>query len=86
MKKVIIGVVMLSSLVFGYESISDSGYKSDSGKKYQYDLSNASDKRSYDRDIGAQQRDKYDKQYNNYDRHIQKDRSKGQYGGGIYDD
>jgi hypothetical protein len=40
----------------------------------------------YSTDIGAQQRDKYDSIYNNYDNHIQNDRRQGQYGGGIYDD
>jgi len=59
-------------------------YKSDAGTRYQYDMSNASDRRSYSTDIGAQQRDKYDSLYNNYDRHIEKDRKNGQYGGGIY--
>jgi hypothetical protein len=60
--------------------------KSDSGKRYQYDLSQPMDRVGYSTDIGAQQRDKYDSMYNNYDNHIQNDRRQGQYGGGIYDD
>ena len=88
MQKVLTGLLIFSSLVLGYgfESNDNSGYKSDSGKRYQYDLNNQHDKISYSTDIDAQQRDKYDNLYNNYDRHIQNDHQQGQYGGGIYDD
>ena len=88
MKNKVIGLLVLSSLMLGYgfDNNDNSGYKSDSGKRYQYDLNNQHDKLSYSTDIGAQQRDKYDNLYNNYDRHRQNDHRKGQYGGGIYDE
>jgi len=69
-----------------FDNDDDSGYESDSGKRYQYNLSQPMDRVGYSTDIGAQQRDKDDSIYNNYDNHIQNDRRQGQYGGGIYDD
>ena len=54
-------------------------YSGSSGSSYQYDLSNPYDRKSYDVDIGAQQRDAF-----SYDRYY--DNSFGQFGGGIYDD
>lgn len=87
-------VMFLSSIVsylyagntYYNQSANDNGYKSNSGNTYQYDLSNPSDRIGYSVDVGAQQRDKYDSMYNNYDQHIQKDQRDGQYGGGVYDD
>jgi uncharacterized protein YlxW (UPF0749 family) len=88
MQKVVIGLLISSSIVLGYgfDNNGKSGYKSDSGKRYQYDLNNQHDKLSYSTDTSAQQRDKYDNLYNNYDRHKQNDQRQGQYGGGIYDE
>lgn len=85
MKKLIVSVLLLSGLAFGYDyDDSDSGYKSDSGNSYQYDLNNPGDRTGYSVDTDAQQRDMYDSMYNNYDNHREQDQSNGQYGGGIY--
>ena len=87
MKRFIILFLFSTSLTFGYGlDNDDSGYKSDSGKRYQYDLNQPMDKIGYSTDISAQRRDEYDRRYNNYDHHIENDRRSGQYGGGVYDD
>lgn len=59
----------------------DSGYRSNSGTRYQYDLSNPSDRNRYSIDLDAQRRDSMSLS-NGRDR----DRRSGQYGGGVYDD
>lgn len=54
-------------------------YQSSSGTKYQYDMSNPSDRLNYSIDLDAQMRDKQSIDINrNLDTGI------GQYGGGIY--
>lgn len=58
----------------------NSGYESNSGTRYQYDLSNPGDRNRYSIDLDAQRRDQMN-------RNIRRDmdRSSSQYGGGIYD-
>lgn len=60
-------------------SSNDSGYESNSGAQYQYDMSNPSDRRSYGYDYDAQRRDQQ-----SADPRRKTDRDSGQYGGGIY--
>lgn len=85
--KIFLIIILLGSSILAYDGYiygNNSGYKSDSKNTYEYDLSKPLDRLGYQTDTGAQQRDDYDRRYNNYDNHIEKDRSKGQYGGGIY--
>ena len=87
---VIIGMVSASSIsaqdnYYGSGSNSNSGYKSNSGQTYQYDMNDASDRVRYSTDTDAQQRDMRSNMYDNsanIDR--QRDGATGQYGGGIY--
>ena len=75
--------VVVNGVCQGYENGNSSGYKSDSGTRYQYDMSNGNDRLKYSVDTDAQQRDR---QYHDYSGNRQRDRSLGQYGGGIYDE
>jgi hypothetical protein len=69
--------------VHGYDSGSNSGsgYESNSGSRYQYDLSDPGDSIEYSTDLDAQRRDQM-----NINPRKDLDRKSGQYGGGIYDD
>lgn len=58
---------------------SKSGYESSLGNRYQYDLSDPSDRVRYKVDPGAKLRDKID-----VDPRRQLERDTGQYGGGVY--
>ena len=92
MKKLILGTVLLSTLCFGYEPIrfgngfnsssstSSNNYQGNSGRSYQYDMSNQNDRQQYSVDTDAQMRD------NSADGYVDRfyDNSQGQYGGGIY--
>ncbi|AQT43461.1 hypothetical protein BBC0178_020230 [Bartonella apihabitans] len=65
----------------GSNDSSGSGYGGSSGTRYQYDLNNPSDQRSYSLDLDAQRRDQM-----NLNPNRGLDRGRGQRGGGIYDD
>ncbi len=58
----------------------NSGYESNSGIKYQYDLNDPIDRNNYSIDLDAQRRDQM-----NTNPRRDLDRQTGQYGGGIYD-
>jgi|SaaInlStandDraft_7_1057024.scaffolds.fasta_scaffold21022_4 hypothetical protein len=58
----------------------DNNYQSSSGARYQYDMSNPSDRIDYSVDVDAQRRDQM-----NVDPSRSLDQGLGQYGGGIYD-
>lgn len=60
---------------------SDNGYTSSFGNRYQYDLSNPTDRLGYSVDVGAQLRDRMDL---NPSRTLE--RGLGEYGGGIWED
>ncbi|HIF60445.1 MAG TPA: hypothetical protein EYQ26_13280 [Rhodospirillales bacterium] len=60
---------------------SSDGYQGSSGSNYQYDLNNGSDRNSYSIDLDAQRRDQQNTGVGR-----SQDRSRGQYGGGVYDD
>jgi len=60
---------------------SSDGYQGSSSSSYQYDLSNGSDRNSYSTDLDAQRRDQVNTSVGR-----SQDRSRGQYGGGIYND
>lgn len=66
---------------FNSGSNSTSGYESNSGNRYQYDLSSPGDDIRYSTDFGAQRRDKMS---TNPGRSL--DIMSGEFGGGIYDD
>ena len=63
--------------------INSNTYKGTSGRGYQYDMSNGSDKLGYSIDTAAQQRDYYNNLYDTSN-NVQQDRQMGQFGGGIY--
>jgi len=70
--------------VYGYGNNNDSqenDYQGSSGTKYQYDMSNGSDRNRYSIDLDAQRRDQM-----SIDTGRKQDRSRGQYGGGVYND
>lgn len=67
----------LGAEVYGSDS---NGYEGSSGSRYQYDLSNPSDRNRYGIDLDAQRRDQM-----SLDPGRSLDRGMGQYGGGIYD-
>jgi len=81
---VVNGQCLSGTEVQGYQHGSSgsngSGYKSNSGTRYEYDMSNPSDRTRYSTDLDAQRRDQMN-------RNIRRDmdRRSGQYGGGIYD-
>ena len=82
MKKILILAVILSGMLYAYDSDSSNDeqtYESSSGNKYKYDLSDSSDRNSYSVDVGAQMDDSLDPS-------VGLDRSMGEYGGGIIDD
>ncbi|MCI7352182.1 MAG: hypothetical protein PUK61_03485 [[Actinobacillus] rossii] len=56
-----------------------SGYQSSTGTRYQYDMSNPSERLNYSLDLDAQRRDS-----NSLDLNRELDRGLGQQGGGIY--
>lgn len=64
-----------------YDSDQDKGYESSFGNRYEYDLSDPSDRIMYDVDPNAQLRDSIDV---NPVRDVE--RSIGEYGGGVLDD
>ena len=66
---------------YGDNSNNDSGYRSNSGTGYQYDLNNPSDSIRYSTDLDAQRRDQM-----NLNTRRNLDRRAGQYGGGIYNE
>lgn len=80
---VVNGECLTGTNVYGYgdDSNSDSGYQSNSGTRYQYDLNDPSDSIRYSTDLDAQRRDQM-----NLDTRRDLDRRSGQYGGGIYND
>jgi len=57
------------------------GYESNSGARYEYDMSDPSDQIEYQYDYDAQRRDQMNR--NNPSRQL--DRDSGEYGGGFYD-
>ena len=61
------------------DSNSNSGYESNSGTKYQYDLNDPGDSIDYSTDLDAQRRDQM-----NSDPRRSLDKQSGQYGGGVY--
>jgi len=63
------------------QSSSNSGYKSTTGTRYQYDMSDPSDRVDYSVDVDAQMRDRL-----NVDPSRSLDQGLGEHGGGIYDD
>ena len=67
------------SEVYGSDSNGYQGQGS-SSSNYQYDMSNSSDRNSYNIDLDAQRRDQM-----SLDSGRSLDRGTGQYGGGIYD-
>lgn len=67
--------------VKGYGDSNDTSYTSNSGTKYQYDLTSPQDQNRYSIDSSAQIRDSL-----NVNPRSQLDRSMGQYGGGILGD
>jgi len=77
---VVNGKCLSGTDVYGYDSgsNSDSDYKSNSGARYQYNLSNPGDSTQYSTDLDAQRRDQI-----NTDSRRDLDRRSGQYGGGI---
>ena len=78
---VVNGQCLSGTEVQGYDSDSnnDSGYESNSGTKYQYDLNDPSDSIDYSTDLDAQRRDQM-----NSDPRRSLDKQSGQYGGGVY--
>ena len=77
-------ILTLSVPAFAWNDFDDDsrdGYTSSFGNRYEYDLSNPSDRISYDVDVSAQMRDRLDV---NPTRDLE--RGMGQYGGGVYDD
>ena len=64
-----------------YDSEQDKGYETSFGNRYEYDLSNPSDRVRYGADPNAQLRDSIDV---NPIRDVE--RSVGEYGGGVLDD
>ena len=82
MKKILILAVILSGMLYAYDSDSSNDeqtYESSSGNKYKYDLSDPSDRNGYSVDVGAQMDDSLDPS-------VDLDRGIGEYGGGIIDD
>lgn len=59
----------------------DQSYESNTGTRYQYDMSNPVERNRYSLDLDAQRRD-----MQSADPRRNTDRSSGQYGGGILDD
>jgi hypothetical protein len=79
---VVNGQCMSGTEVRGYDNGSNnSGYESNSGTKYEYDLNDSSDRTRYSTDLDAQRRDKM-----SLDTGRDSDQHSGQYGGGVYDD
>lgn len=65
-------------MILKFDSQGNRYYESTSGTKYQYDLSNPTDKLSYDTDLDAKMRDSL-----NINLNVELDRALGQFGGGI---
>lgn len=80
---VVNGECLSGTDVYGYDSgsDSDSGYESNSGSRYQYDLNDPGDSIEYSTDLDAQRRDQM-----STDPRRDLDQESGQYGGGIYND
>lgn len=71
---------MSGTRIPSYDSGSNSGYQSNSGASYQYDLNKPNDKNRYSTDLDAQRRDQM-----NTNPKTDMNRNSGQRGGGIYD-
>lgn len=90
MKKIlsIVAITTLSTSAYSYnydygygnQNNSNNGYESSFGNKYQYDMSDPSDRIDYSIDVDAQMRDRLSVEPSR-----DLDRGLGQYGGGIYD-
>lgn len=65
----------------GRNDNSDTGYQGSSGSRYEYDMSNGSDRNRYSIDLDAQRRDQMNTGVGR-----SQDKMRGQYGGGIYND
>lgn len=78
---VVNGQCLSGTSIPGYDSGSNSGYQSNSGANYQYDLNKPTEKNRYSTDLDAQRRDQM-----NSDPRKNMDRSSGQRGGGIYNE
>ena len=79
---VVNGDCLSGTEVRGYDNGSNnSGYESNSGTRYEYDMGNPSDRNRYSTDLDAQRRDQMSTDPSRY-----RDRNSGEYGGGIYDD
>lgn len=76
---VVNGQCLSGTSIPSYDSGSNSGYQSNSGASYQYDLNKPTDKNRYSTDLDAQRRDQM-----NADPRTDMDRNSGQRGGGIY--
>ena len=76
---VVNGQCLSGTSIPSYDSGSNSGYQSNSGASYQYDLNKPTDKNRYSTDLDAQRRDQM-----NVDPRTDMDRNSGQRGGGIY--
>ena len=89
MKKVItvfsLAAIATSAYAYDYDydygNNQNSGYESTYGNKYQYDMSDPSDRIDYSVDIDAQMRDRMSVEPTR-----RLDRGMDEYGGGIYDD
>ena len=75
---VVSGKCLSGTSIPSYDSGSNSGYQSNSGTNYQYDLNKPTERNSYSTDLGAQRRDQM-----SADPRRDTDRSSGQRGGGI---
>ncbi|MEA3330118.1 MAG: hypothetical protein U9Q29_00290 [Campylobacterota bacterium] len=88
MKRFILAILLAGSSLMAYDygynnsnsNNDNSGYQGDSGRNYQYDMTNQNDRQQYSVDTDAQMRD------NSADGYVDRfyDNSQGQYGGGIY--
>ena len=76
---VVNGQCLSGTSIPSYDSGNNSGYRSNSGANYQYDLNKPTDKNSYSTDLDAQRRDQM-----NADPRKGMDKNSGQRGGGIY--
>ena len=65
----------------GNSNYDSNGYQGNSGTKYQYDMSNPSDRIDYSTDLDAQRRDSM---YQDVGGGRYRDNSYGQQGGGVY--
>jgi len=76
---VVNGQCLSGTSIPSYDSGNNSGYQSNSGASYQYDLNKPTDRNHYSTNLDAQRRDQM-----NADPRANMDRNSGQRGGGIY--